>query len=105
MHPLLLDYLVLNDNTELKGVVDHVTNKYIYFFDFSGEINPDYIVLVGIWKTSDLAHKRFSVFCLIRYPHVVLPKVKLIPSKYITESNRIVIHKERNLKRKRLIKD
>lgn len=105
MQSALLDYITLEDGTTLEGIVDHVTSKYVYFFDFTGEINPDYIVLTGIWKTSELAYKRFSVFCLLRYPHVVLPKVNLLPTKYIIDSNRIIIKEEKRVKKKKIIKD
>lgn len=101
----LLDTIALDDGTILHGVVDYVTSKHVYFFDFTKGINPDYIILTILWKGSEYHNKRFSVYCLLVHPRVILPRVILIPTAHIVNSNRMIYPRKKNKQKKMIIKD
>lgn len=82
----LLSKIELHDGRELIGVIDFVTKKQIYFFDFTFEESIDYILLTMLWKGNN-NKMRFSVFCAVEYPDVRLPQAKLIPVSNIKNIN------------------
>ena len=78
----LLDKITMDDGREYLGVTDYVNSKHVYFFDFTNNIDKDFITKVVLWKGYK-PNIRFSVFCMINYPNTELPKVILLPNKNI----------------------
>lgn len=84
----LLDCLVLNDGTELHGIVDYITTKHAYFFDFTHAENKNYILLAAIWRgTTNAGEVRFSVYSTIEFPTIPLPRAVLIPKSNIQSAS------------------
>lgn len=96
----LLDTITLKDNTQLHGIVDYVTTKHIYFFDFSKESATDYIMLVMLWKSSEKTETRFSVYCISEHPRTILPRVILIPKSNIKSSTKL-LRQTKSIKQRR----
>lgn len=90
------------------GIVDYVTTKHLYMFDFSKNENPDYILLASWWKMS-IDPNRFSVYCVLNYPELKLPRTVLIPKALIKKTNASTIPtkkpKQRNFTIKSSAKD
>jgi hypothetical protein len=84
IHDYLLNKVVLKDGRELIGIIDYTTTKQLYFFDFTNEMNIDYVLLSIMWK-GNYDHMRFSVFCTIQYPGIRLPNVILIPHNLVSK--------------------
>lgn len=99
----LLDKISLKDGREFIGIVDFVNNKQIYMFDFTNEINTDYILLAILWKGYN-PNLRFSVYCSINYPDVKLPRAILIPKNHInTTDKEIKITKSSKVRKKTIV--
>lgn len=75
----LFNNITLNDGREIIGVIDYITKTHVYFFDTSTPLSnkSDFITLCTLWK-SNTENIRFSVFCTIYYPKIILPKVTII---------------------------
>lgn len=100
----LLDTIILNDDTKLKGVVDYVSNKQVYLFDFTQEQNrADYICLVMMWKGANI-DTRFSVWCLANYPLIRLPRAILVPRNNIRYTDKPLIKTKKAKQRRTSIK-
>lgn len=56
----LLDEIRTNDKV-LTGIVDYVNSKYVTFYDFSMNSDPNAIKVLLIWR-SYYSHIRFSIF-------------------------------------------
>lgn len=98
----LLDTLILKDGSKLHGIVDYVTTKHVYFFDFTIESHPDYIFMALLWKL-DFSHQRFSVFS-IRFPQRALPQVRLISKNDIIFTNKDLSPTKKPKQRKSTLK-
>ena len=99
----LLNTIELKDGRILTGIIDYSTKKQLYFFDFTNEENMDYILLSMLWK-GNKPELRFSVFCVIHYPAIELPKAKLIPVSNIKYINADIPDYDKPKQRKRLIR-
>ena len=99
----LLNTIELKDGRKLLGIVDFVTTKQLYFFDFTNEHTIDYVTLSILWKGNH-AEMRFSVFCTVEYPNVRLPKVVLIPQSNIKDIKGKLPDYKKPKQKKRLIK-
>ena len=98
----LLNKIKLKDGTEFIGIVDFVSNKKIYMFDFS-KVQEDFIILATLWAgNSDSL--RFSVYCAINYPHIKLPQAIIIHKNNIEVSNKELVETEKTKFRRRMIK-
>jgi len=99
----LLNKITLKDGRELLGVVDFVTKKQLYFFDFTDNHTIDYVTLCILWRGNN-PEMRFSVYFMLEYPDLKLPKVILIPQTNIEDlSGKLPDHKK-SKQRKRIIK-
>jgi hypothetical protein len=74
----LLDAIELKDGKTLIGIVDYISSKQLYFFDFTQDTDVDYLLLAILWKGNNPG-MRFSVYCTINYPTVQLPRAILVP--------------------------
>ena len=81
----VIDEIVLKDGRTLNGVVDYVTKKYIYFFDFTTEKVIDYYTLAVIARGN--SNLRFSVYCSIAFPTIELPRAIVFNRKDITDTS------------------
>lgn len=99
----LLNTIELKDGRKLLGIVDFVTTKQLYFFDFTNEHTIDYVTLSIIWKGNN-AEMRFSVFCTIEYPELRLPKVILIPRTNVVDIKGKMPDYKKPKQKKRIIK-
>ena len=102
----LIDSIELKDGRNLLGIADFISNKQIYFFDFTQEPNVDYLLLAILWKgySPDI---RFSVFCAIYYPDLTLPRAKffdedLIPTINIKSSSKNFTPTKKSKQRKKM---
>lgn len=73
----LLNVIEKKNGQSLFGVIDYISTKHVYFFDFS-KTTPDMILLAATWKMEQFP-SRFSVYCITNYPDLKLPPVLLIP--------------------------
>lgn len=73
----LLNNIEKKNGQKLFGVIDYISTKHVYFFDFS-KTTPDMIMLASFWKMEQFP-ARFSVYCITNYPALKLPPVVLIP--------------------------
>lgn len=103
LYDYLLNQVTLKDGRKYVGIVDYVTTKQIYFFDFTGEASLDYTLLSIMWKGNH-ADMRFSVYCAIEHPNIQLPNVILIPQNNIDKILGNYDHHEKPKQRKRIIK-
>ena len=97
---MLLDKIQLDDGREFIGIVDFVNTKHVYFFDFTNNLEMDYVTMVILWKGYNPSI-RFSVWSMINYPNMPLPKVLLLPMRSIIHSEHYtptVINKGRKIK-------
>lgn len=92
----LLTTIQLKDGRTLTGIVDFIIGKQLYFFDFSHEYNIDYLMLTLLWRGNH-PHLRFSVYCTIHFPELILPRAILIPLSNIEQTNH---HLTKNIKQK-----
>ena len=99
----LLNTVELKDGRKLMGIIDYVTTKQLYFFDFTEEHTVDYVTLSILWKGNH-AEMRFSVFCTIEYPTIKLPKVVLIPQSNVKEIKGKLPDYKKPKQKKRIIK-
>src|SRR4030065_1216963 len=99
----MLDTIKLKDGRTLIGIVDFISNKQIYFFDFSKEISVDFILLAILWKgnSPDL---RFSVYTTINYQNLNLPRAILIPTNHIKTSTKQFVPTKKPKQRKKVVK-
>ena len=98
----LLNRITLKDGTQLRGIIDYVTDKYIYFFD-TEETTIDFLMLTILW-IGNADHLRFSVYVTQYYPGIILPTAKLIPISNIASSNKPIEPTIKVKQRKRMIK-
>ena len=84
----LLETITLDTGRVFVGIVELITKKHVYMFDFS-KSPKEYIELAILWKGNhpDL---RFSVYCSIEHPGIILPKTVLIPVSSIRDSTKII---------------
>lgn len=99
----LFNTIKLKDGRNLLGIVDFVTTKQLYFFDFTNEYMIDYVTLCILWK-GNCDNMRFSVYCTIEYPTIKLPKVVLIPISSIDNINGNIPTYKKPKQKKRIIK-
>lgn len=99
----LLNIVELKDGRSLIGIIDYDTKKQLYFFDFTNEENLDYLLLSMLWK-GNKPNMRFSVYCVVYFPNLILPKANLIPLTNVRSINGKIPEYERPKQRKRLIK-
>lgn len=87
----IFDEITFNDGETKYGIIDYISTKHLYFFDFTEIDDAAYSILAIAWRAECLEDpKRFSVFCLINYPRLRLPKAKLIPKSAIKKSTRSI---------------
>lgn len=98
----LFDRLVLKDGTQLHGIIDYITVKHIYFFDFTKEKPEELVFQAILWKGNNTG-VRFSVYMAIENPTTYLPRAILIPIRSVqfTES---LLETTKKAKQKRTIK-
>ena len=101
MHDLFTK-IVLQDGTELLGIVDFVSNKKIYMFNFA-QLQEDFIILAALWAGNS-SHLRFSVYCVINYPSIKLPQAIIINENNIKYSSIKLTDTEKTKQRRRMIK-
>ena len=99
----LLDVIELKDGRTLRGIVDYSSTKQLYFFDFTQELDIDFILLAILWKGNSNG-MRFSVYSTINYPTLKLPRAILIPVSNIVSSNQEYNQFDKPKQRKRMIK-
>ncbi len=99
----LFNKITLKDGRQIKGIIDYVTTKQIYFFDYTNNKNVDYVLLSILWKGNH-ADMRFSVFCAIEFPDLDLPTVVLIPQSNIINIEGKLPDYQKHKQRKRIIK-
>jgi len=102
-HDYLFNQITLKDGRELRGIIDYVTSKQIYFFDYTNNKNVDYILLSILWKGNH-SDMRFSVFCAIEFPDLDLPNVVLVPQSNVAEIRGLLPEYQKHKQRKRIIK-
>lgn len=100
----LLDTIILKDGKKLTGIIDYVSSKQIYFFDFTHEVNIDYLLLAILWKGYN-ANIRFSVYCIVEHPETALPRAILIPINNIKSSDKKLSKTKKIKQRKKSIKE
>ena len=86
-HSTVLDIIKLKNDKNLSGIIDYVSSKQIYFFDFTQETNIDFLLLAILWKGNN-PNIRFSVYCTINYPEIELPRAILLPLINIESSSK-----------------
>lgn len=82
----LFDRIILESGEELYGIMDYVSKKHVYFFDFSQTSNPDLTLVVMLWRCLNDANKRFSVYATVNFPQIELPQANLIHRNHISDS-------------------
>jgi hypothetical protein len=102
-HEYLFNKITLKDGRVVKGIIDYITTKQIYFFDYTNNKNVDYVLLSILWKGNH-DNMRFSVFCAIEFPELELPNVILIPQSNISSMTGSLPNYEKHKQRKRIIK-
>lgn len=102
----LLNTIHLKTGETLIGIVDYITTKQIYFFDFTkqAEFSPDILFLAMMWRGNSLSNTRFSVYCAINYPGLELPEAKLIPVSNIEDCDFEITQSPKAKQRKRKIR-
>jgi hypothetical protein len=100
----LLDQIELNDGRIFIGIIDFVSTKQIYVFDFTREPKEEFILLAILWKGYN-PELRFSVYCSINYPDIRLPRAILIPKNHITSTDKEVQLTKPNKTKKKIIKN
>lgn len=100
----LLDYIETKNGILHYGIIDFITTKHVYLFDFSKDESPDYILMAAYWKMTNSV-TRFSVFCIIEYPNIRLPRVVLIPKSNIKATNAVLTPTKKPKQRNFTIKD
>ena len=77
---MLLNKIVLKTGEEFIGIIDYISSKQIYFFDFTSNyyVTEDIIILAMMWRGNALDSTRFSVYCASALPGIQLPQAKLI---------------------------
>lgn len=73
----LLDRLETKQK-EFIGVIDYSTKKFIIFYDTSHCHDPSIRMLAILWRVQDTG-LRFSMYCKMYYPEIVLPDPVMIP--------------------------
>ena len=99
----LFNKIMMKDGRDVIGIIDFVTSKQIYFFDYTNNKNIDFTLLSILWKGNH-ADMRFSVFCAIEFPELELPNVVLIPQSNIKEIKGKLPDYQKHKQRKRIIK-
>lgn len=99
----LLDELQLKSGEVLYGIADFVTAKHIYWFDFTKPETPDYILLAASWKMSD-KNTRFSIWSVLEFPGIALPRVVLIPRSNVLKSSTSIKATPRSAQKKTQLK-
>jgi hypothetical protein len=89
MEELLLDCIILNDGKELFGIIDYITAKHIYFFDFSHHERSNYLLIAAVWRGASQKRDeiRFSVYSMLEFPQIPLPQATLIPKANVMSCN------------------
>lgn len=77
----LLDEIVTDEKT-LTGVIDFVSTKYVTFFDFGMNDDPDLVKILMIWRFY-YSHIRFSIFKELYFKGINLDQPILINKKTI----------------------
>lgn len=77
----LLDCITTNKT--MYGVIDHVTTKYVAFYDLTMNENPYLVKVVLIWR-SYFTHMRFSMFVDMYFRSLQLGHPILLNKKTIT---------------------
>jgi len=87
MTSLLLNKIVLKNGKTYHGIIDYVTKRQVYFFDFSEmyKFNTDLLIMAMMWKGNSSSNIRFSIYVALNYPNFPLPPAKLIPAASIEE--------------------
>jgi len=99
----VLDIIKLKNNKTLIGIIDYISTKQIYFFDFSQELDKDFLLLAILWKGNN-PNIRFSVYCIIEFPEIKLPRAILIPLSNIEDSSKNVEITKKPKQRQKSIK-
>jgi len=81
----VFDRITLNSGKEYYGIVDYVSKKHIYFFDFSMAEDPDLTLLALLWRFTH-STKRFSIYATTHFPQFHLPSANLIHRNNIRDS-------------------
>ena len=100
----LLNKIELKNGKSFIGIVDYITTKQLYFFDFTNEKYIDYILLAILWK-GNYDNMRFSVFCAINFPNIDLPRVILLPQSNIEDIDGMLPEFDKPKQKKRIIKN
>lgn len=82
----LLDTIVLNSGQTVNGVIDYVTAKHVYVFDFSRYEHSIYTMIAALWRgTYPNREIRFSIYSMVQFPECPLPIAVLLPRVNIKE--------------------
>jgi len=73
----ILDWVKLNNGDELTGILDYANDRFIHFYDFKGISDPNVVLAAIVWRQKD-TEMRFSVYCSMYFPKLVIPRVKLL---------------------------
>lgn len=98
----VIETVRLKDGTSLTGIVDFVSSKQIYFFDFTNETQTDFVLIAVLWKGNQPT-LRFSVFCACEYPSIKLPRAILIPISNIVNKEVVIKHFPKPKQRKKYL--
>lgn len=71
----LLTKIEIQSGEIFVGIIDFVTQKKLFFFNIDDD---DHLLLAIMWSGDTERLTRFSVFCATNFPHIILPKAKLI---------------------------
>lgn len=97
----LIDTIILNNGRELRGVIDFIGKKQIYFYDFTDTNRVDLLTLMCLWKGNE-PELRFSVWLLKNLGGAAQFRAKILNRKDIkscdAELDETVINKARHRK-------
>jgi hypothetical protein len=81
MSNFLLHKIELKTGETMIGIVDYVSTKQLFFFDFTNDytLDDDLLILAMMWRGNSPDTTRFSVYCAMYFPTLQLPTAKLIP--------------------------
>lgn len=80
-----LDWIDLSTGERLVGVLDYMNNRFIHFYNFNHNSDPNLILAAIAWRTGHHHTMRFSVFCAIYCRGITLPAVNLVNRKTIAK--------------------
>lgn len=91
------------ESCEFIGVVDYISNKYVTFFDVTGNNDPNITRLLIIYKMY-YSHMRFSIFKAMYFPQFEMDAPKMINRKSVIESTHPLEVEQKPIKKKAVLK-